>query len=98
MDSEWPSTARPARRRQQKTVWVEHCPRAGRGGAGLLEFTDKPIHIDRAAVVEPAYADVRIDHHHGLDMSRQTLEQAAQRRRLAAVDAVGETPPPGRAA
>ena len=43
--------------------------------------------------LQPADADVGIDHHDGLDVRRQTLEQAAHRARLAPVDAVVETAP-----
>src|SRR5208283_511983 len=67
----------------QKSVWLDHDPRAGRGGTGLLEIADEPVHIDGTALIQSAYANVRIDNHDGFDMSRQPLEQAAQGARLA---------------
>src|SRR6202035_4151304 len=60
---------------RQKSVGLDHDPRACRGGARLLEFADETIHIDRAALVQTPYADVGIDHHDGFNMSGQTLEQ-----------------------
>jgi hypothetical protein len=55
---------------RQKPVGLDHDPRAGRGSAGSLEVVDELIYIDRAAIVQPAYAHVRIDHHDGFDMFR----------------------------
>ena len=80
---------------RQKSVGLDHDPWTGRGGTGLLEVADELIQIDRAAIVQPANADVRIDHHHGFDVSWQTLEQAAQGAGLAPVDAVVKTSPAG---
>src|SRR5882724_2434107 len=80
---------------RQKSVGLNHDPRTDRGGAGLLEVADELIHIDRAAIAQPAYADVRIDHHDGFDMLRQMLEQAAQGAGFAPVHTVVETSPSG---
>src|SRR5260370_37100385 len=70
---------------RQKPVGLDHDPRAGRGCAGLLEVADALIHIDAPAIVKPAYAAGRIDHHDGFDMLRQTLQQPAQGAVLAAL-------------
>ena len=68
----------------QESVRLDHDPRAGRGGAGLLKVADEPIQIDGAAFMRPTDADVRIDHHDGLDVRRQALEQAAHGARVCA--------------
>src|SRR3981081_851924 len=77
----------------EEAIGLDHDPRAGRDRAGLLEIADELLHIDGAAFVQAPDTDVRIDHHHRLDVHRQALEQAADGTRLAAVDAVIETTP-----
>src|SRR3979409_1513317 len=64
---------------------LDHDPRAGRDRAGLLEIADELLHIDAAAFVQAPDADVRIDHHHRLDVRREALEQPANGRPLAGV-------------
>src|SRR5258708_16644070 len=78
---------------RKKSVRLDHGARTGRGGAGLLEVADELFHIDRAALVQPANADVRIDHHDDIDMLRQAPEQAAQGAWFAPVHAVVEASP-----
>src|SRR5580692_9554715 len=77
----------------QESVRLDHDPRTGRCGAGLLKVADEPIQIDGAALVEPADMDVRIDHHDGFYVRRQPLEQAAQGAGLAAVEAIIDAAP-----
>src|SRR5271155_1813167 len=60
----------------QEAVLLDHDPRAGRGSPRLLKVADEPIQIDGAALVQPADTNVRIDHHDGLDVGRQALEEA----------------------
>jgi hypothetical protein len=61
----------------------------------LLEVADESSQIDRAAVPQSPDTDVRIDHHDGLDMAGNTLQQAANGAGFSAVDAVVETAPSG---
>src|SRR6185437_1352726 len=79
---------------RQKSVRLDHDARTRRRGTGLLKVAHELLQIDRAAGVETADANIRIDHQHGIDMRRQALQQSAYRPRLAPVAAVVEASPP----
>src|SRR5581483_370188 len=77
----------------EEAVGLDHDSRARGRRAGLLEVADELIDIDGAAAVQSADTDIRVDHHDGLDVRGQALEQTPDRAGLASIDAIVEAAP-----